>query len=66
MLIKRHQCRLCIVHLFLKNEITVCATYLNRHYDVYLDKENYIYWSKVLTERFSIPYKNQTKKDKIL
>ena len=23
----------------------------------------FIYWSKVLTERFSIPYKNQTKED---
>ena len=23
----------------------------------------YVYWSNVLTERFSIPYKNQTKED---
>ena len=26
-------------------------------------RNRFIYWSNVLTERFSIPYKNQTKED---
>ena len=36
---------------------------MDEKFDFYHPLKTLIYWSKVLTERFSILYKNQTKED---